>query len=790
MANEANNSTTMTSGMKKTYSDKEKRSAAYALNMCTVSVSQIVDYNDSYILEQEYDAILNNLNLKEMPKDEALLRIISELLNTITFFRIQDIKKQRMEKKYNQRVRNAIWSAIPSLSVIVSGNPGVIAMSLATQIGTGYMNYRREKNNAKSEMEDEEIELEITALEQLNALKRELFTTAWRLAAEYDFDDEYRLSERQIHQYNRILMDQNEIRKFERLEAIKDQFKAYLPFWYQLGHTAAYIAGNKELAIDSEVQADYYRKAKEYFEDFYKMYSEYQLKLLRNDYMVSAYALEYADLLMMEDPECKNSEIRGKIENLLSEAEKTSGNANDILELCAIGHLKCGNYKDAERILRYLVNEEYNTKSNAKILSRIYASQYLNHQEERERVRIEYTKLANKVDSVSLFPFPTYNENDDDLQKQYFDNMKRLLFDEYKEVYMSFEMKYIPKFNRLIPLPNNSNDVGEDLFSSSLDAESKRRRAVENELNSARREIYLNELAMSSIRTDYIDLINEFLKKLDAISYFRDNEDKIVLVSFIRGRLTEAADRLEEICLKIDHGSFGISDYDELCKLLSIQYSMGVFFDELKSDTKDMIEQMQGLNMIDSSEIELINFCDKEDLPIPNGDMVTSLAKQFETDTYFKYSILGEKVLSEEDDKKREKRLIQQIVDKRHEIIKDSGAQMLIRGDGDFNAYFMNKKLNAGLLKWTTLLIIDDTSKKDRDLLLTWEGGTIIEKNKRKVSFTYNDLSLGSNKQVLRINQVYEYSNDSVDIAALFDLARSLQEEIQSAGIRKRIIHL
>ena len=38
----------------KKLSEKQLR-AAYALNMCTVSVSQIVDYNDSYILDQEYD---------------------------------------------------------------------------------------------------------------------------------------------------------------------------------------------------------------------------------------------------------------------------------------------------------------------------------------------------------------------------------------------------------------------------------------------------------------------------------------------------------------------------------------------------------------------------------------------------------------------------------------------------------------------------------------------------------------------------------------------------------------
>ena len=41
----------------------EQLRAAYALNLCTVSVAQIIDYNDIGILMQEYDNILNNLNI-------------------------------------------------------------------------------------------------------------------------------------------------------------------------------------------------------------------------------------------------------------------------------------------------------------------------------------------------------------------------------------------------------------------------------------------------------------------------------------------------------------------------------------------------------------------------------------------------------------------------------------------------------------------------------------------------------------------------------------------------------
>lgn len=57
----------------------EKLKAAYALNLWTVSISQIIDYNDMNILEQEYNTIMNNLNLENMPKDEALLDVIKKI---------------------------------------------------------------------------------------------------------------------------------------------------------------------------------------------------------------------------------------------------------------------------------------------------------------------------------------------------------------------------------------------------------------------------------------------------------------------------------------------------------------------------------------------------------------------------------------------------------------------------------------------------------------------------------------------------------------------------------------
>lgn len=278
-------------GKKDIYTEEDKKRAAYALNMCTVSVSQIVDYADINILEQEYEAILNNLNLEQMPKDEALLHILRQLLDTITYFRIQAGEKEMIEKEYQQKMKNAIWNAVPNFGLIVAGgNPVTMAISLASQVGIGYMNYRRSKAETSLEKDRKEWELRKTAIEQLNGLRRELFDTAWRLADTYEFPDEYRLTERQISQYNKILMDQDEIRKYERLESIKEKFKAYPPFWYFIGNAANYIAGDMNLGLSDETRAVYRKTALDYFEQYEELN---KFNILREDQLVASCALLY-----------------------------------------------------------------------------------------------------------------------------------------------------------------------------------------------------------------------------------------------------------------------------------------------------------------------------------------------------------------------------------------------------------------------------------------------------------------------------------------------------------------
>ncbi len=756
---------------------------AYALNMCTVSVSQIVQYNDVYVLEQEYNAILNNLNLEEMPTDIALLDTLTQILNTITFFRIQEIKKNQIEQKYQQQIKDAIWSAIPNLGVIVtSGHPLAIAMSLATQIGTGYMNYRKTKAQAVRDRTSENVELEITAIEQLNALRRELFTTAWRLADKYKFPDRYRLTENQISQYNNILMDANDVRKYERLEAIQENFEAYLPFWYNFGHTAAYISSTTS---DMVQKAYYEERAKAHFNYFFDLYQKGGLNLLREDQMVASYALEYADLLM---PSPQQAEMnRDKITALLGMARKNSGSANDMLQLCAIGFLKVGNFEEAAKLLKILVNEDYNTHANAKLLSRLYVVSAINGTGGSD-VRAKYNILRERVNNAYLFPMPAVLSLDADpaLNNEYIEQQKRLLIAEYRSAYTEFIYKYTVEVNRLLfpdeffrkELPTDS------CFDESDRAKSLRRKAISQMLASSKKEYYIQTLEDQSIRTRLIDLLNEMLSMLDGLTVFSTYDNKRKLINSIRKNLVlDVRTMLEQIQGKLSASSFDMSDYDAICKHCSFASITEEFFDELRLHTVDLLDGMHSLDSLSKAETEILVFCsaagiEPMELPV-EGTIIVNEAEE----GYFSYDIWGSDIVVEEKNRDLFKRMMGSVKKYVNAIVKQGGeTDFLVSGTDKFDDYFEILPENARYLKPNTLAVIDDKTKVNIDLLLTTEGIIKIENNRlTNQVHRYENIQIEQvgQKSRIRMDNVYVYFNDMVDFSQLWRLIRVLDDELK-----------
>ena len=414
-------------------SDDEKLRAAYALNLCTVSISQIIQYNDLKFMEHEYEVILNNLNLEEFPKDEALLNILKQILDVVSFFRIQEGDRAMLNKEYQMKMKNAIWSAIPNFSLFLGGGLVSMIVSLAMQVETGYMNYRKQVASINIEHEKEEWKLQRSAMEQLHGLQRELFDTAWRLADEYAFPDEYRLTERQINRFNEILTDTDNLRKYERLLTIKNHFAAYPPFLYYLGNAANAVY--QQTGIE-----EYKREACTYYEDYITLIRKHSL--LREDQLVASCALEYCELIPAEDTRRK--------EALLDDAIKHSGEALDVVQLCALEYLKNKkSFSKAVDLLKMLVNEQYNTDVNAKLLSRLYVQAVIENNKPKDYMKL-YEKLAERTQGILLFPMPEKKSaNIETLSAAYLQALKDDLLSSYKTTLGRIISRYESRYNMI-----------------------------------------------------------------------------------------------------------------------------------------------------------------------------------------------------------------------------------------------------------------------------------------------------------------------------------------------------
>ena len=116
-------------------------STAVALNYCHMSLSKILLYNDRIVLDEEYNEIINNVNLANI-KDEEIINLLKDLMDTITKFKLQEGDKERFLKEYERRVEMAFYDSLSNISISGGGNPYVMAAQTLVSAWSAYANYR------------------------------------------------------------------------------------------------------------------------------------------------------------------------------------------------------------------------------------------------------------------------------------------------------------------------------------------------------------------------------------------------------------------------------------------------------------------------------------------------------------------------------------------------------------------------------------------------------------------------------------------------------------------------
>lgn len=745
----------------KEISNDEKIKAAYALNLCTVSVSQIVDYNDINILEQEYEAILNNLNLEHMPHDEALLYIFKQLMDTITFFRIREGDKKMLEMKYRQKMKNAIWDAVPNFGLFVAGvDPLTITISLASQVGIGYMNYRKNKAANNLEYQEQQWQLQKTAMDQFNGLRRELFDTAWRLADAYGFSDEMRLTERQIKHYDAILMDSNVLRRYDRLDSIKKNFIAYPPFWYYMGNAANEIARNENLRISDDTRAVYRENAKRHFARFWET-NKYPL--LREDQLASACALEYADLLLEDGADKK------QVIEMIDKAVSCSGDALDILQLCVIGYMKAKEQERAIPLLRILVNEKYNASLNIQLLSGLYIGQYTH--DGNNLAKAQYEILAQRISNpMNLIPWP---KEGGDSQKEFNANQRDMLKRRFRKLIKSIGDKYTIIFNRLLPGPD-PYEVYDDYFFAENNL-NKRMEKMERVFNiTAERQRYTNEMMGNAFAFKLVDAYNDLLEDLHSLSLIGDI-DEVALIC--KSSIESFAEKLGPIQRRMQNGEFTINDYRDIQKMLSNK-SRDAIFENVQKQLESKVEDMTEMSDFAAATSKLSDYCAANGIEWPDLQPEDANSKEIIANTSFiGYEVLGPDLNSGAFTRTD---VIRDIIDSsvREAILNKGKVSLLMKGTPEFDKYFRKTSISiSDDYKSDTLAVLDDHgSFIDVDVLFTATGFVCVTKDNIVAMNAYDAVSF--NGEEIDFSGL-KFTNKNVDLEQLYAAIMELSHTIK-----------
>lgn len=808
--------------------------AAYALNLCTVSVTQIIDYMDLNIMEQEYEMILNNLNLQNMPDDDALLDILKQILNTVTFFKIDQKEREFVERDYQQKMKNAVWSAIPNVGALIttglSKNPVMMAVSLTASVGTAYMNYRKQKADNLLAHEKELWQLEKSAIEQFDGLKRELFDTAWRLSKHFGFEDQLRLSERQIHQYNSILMDTDDDRRYERLEAIADCFEAYPPFWYQFGHTANLIALSvrdkieekkskikkietdrimgtnnngdeiyKELLIVKREKEELKKIEKEYNEKAKKHFEKFQAKnkfgLLREDKIASMCDLEYVELLLRKGG-CEESDLLIRLKNAANKA----GNSLEIIQLCIFSYMKLGKTELAEKYLKMLVNEEYNSIMNAQILSRLYVSDFISG-EDKEEPRRNYSNLEKRVPAKCLFPMPQNgNEDKEVLEKQFIYIQKFSLLKKYEIILNELTKRYSNRFNKCIPLYKDMK-ADESCFDDTYDSRVKMKaqllnRITQDELD--RNKWFINQLAKEDVLVEYMKVLQEYFSKINRLIELENNplvgsdcqDLKEAILSPLSENEKENEKNINKFRLSILNAE---CEGKELLDLLFDKFSFMFFTQKMLKHFAGMItkkmQHIDNMNDIAADESRLFQFCNENSLTIPNEKYVQDTYNQNDSgDDFLIKQLLGNdeymRIKKRIDFRKDLLELIKDHCGSNNIINRSNKSQLYIRENNDYELeqYFRGIEGN-NYLKSDVLAVIEEKGLSEwfnyTDLWFTTDGLVIVKKDKYNAKYTrYGDVILESDG--IKCGKIKYSNKEDVNIKVLGELIFKIKDKAKS----------
>lgn len=314
--------------------------ALQTLNQIAVSLTHIISYNDKVVLDQEYNTIINNLNLSKIP-DADLITLLQELMDLLTASKIKDHERAYLERTYEKNVQNELKKRMTMriFDTDMLINPYSSVLRAVLNAGSFYFNYRYKLEDYKKEQEEAAWKIEANTLQKLNDFYKKLLKYSWELMRKYNFPDEWRLNEKQLNDYINILKEPNLELRYRKLERLEKNFVKFPPYWYYRGQAAMEL-GNKGEALRC-----------------FKEFQEIHQGILRKDPYAASTAM-CKTMLNMDNEGVSEDEIKKDLEIILANSEDSDwGN----ILFAALQYARIGDSDTASKLIMRNLDNGYMT---------------------------------------------------------------------------------------------------------------------------------------------------------------------------------------------------------------------------------------------------------------------------------------------------------------------------------------------------------------------------------------------------------------------------------------------
>ena len=273
--------------------------AILALNYCHLSLVKIIEYNDRVVLDEEYNNIINNINLSKI-KDRELIDILKKLMDVLTQFKLDERSKEKLLKQYEKNVEGTLYSALKEggdVNLNMSDVANIVARQASTaatagagatmlsgpaapmvaaatgaiilvQVGSAYVNYRNALTAYREALDESVWKLESEAITRINEINKIFLETYWKLMTKYKAPDKWRLTLGQFNDYLTVLKEKDNSRKYRNLIRMENDFTLFPPYWYFRGAAAQKIGKKDDVlhcyAMYNEVRKGFFRQDKTY----------------------------------------------------------------------------------------------------------------------------------------------------------------------------------------------------------------------------------------------------------------------------------------------------------------------------------------------------------------------------------------------------------------------------------------------------------------------------------------------------------------------------------------------